>query len=372
MAGDEKYRLTLEGSDIDEALLRLANYEDEGIVLGSRKGVMLGPESEYYHKNARYYAELAQSAVPGDTTSAVRWDIDQSALTDADREMARKNIRAGGSNPNLLDNPFFTVNQRSVSGAVGVGGYVADRSYVRSGTGVSVTHKANGGITITNTTNFDITYLFPFKNTGELNGKTVTLSSNVNGDIVSATGVIGSTNGYYVSCANNGLDIRCGSYSTIKSGLLFINVSNQTAGAQLNVDLNAVKLEIGSVSTLANDASPNYAEELAKCNFYDTMLKTSTQYGYVGYGIADSATSATILIPLPNNMRDATPTITTNGTIAVKGGTSGTHTMTGITFKLRVTGVVLVTVATTGLTTGEFCLLQLNNTSSYINLSADL
>ena len=85
MAGDEKYRLTLEGSDIDEALLRLANYEDEGIVLGSRKGVMLGPESEYYHKNARYYAELAQSAVPGDTTSAVRWDIDQSALTDADR-----------------------------------------------------------------------------------------------------------------------------------------------------------------------------------------------------------------------------------------------------------------------------------------------
>lgn len=261
----------------------------------------------------------------------------------------------GGGGRNLLDNPWFTVNQRGQS-SYGQGAIV-DRWINLSAT-VTIT-VTNDGLTLPRDTSSGIRQkLEPSLNTF-LIGKNVVFSVLFQDGTIAEFPFVWS-NSHSNRGSKNNVAIYAGGLSGVS-----INRTQE-------VYVRAVKLELGSVSTLANDAPPNDAEELAKCNFYEIMLKTSAQYGYLGYGIADSATSATILIPLPNNMRDADPTITTNGTIAVKGGTSGTHTITGITFKLRVTGGVLVTVATAGLTTGEFCLLQLNNTSSYINLSAPL
>ena len=48
-----------------------------------------------------------------------------------------------------------------------------------------------------------------------------------------------------------------------------------TAGC--SITLKAVKLEIGSVSTLANDAPPNYAAELAKCQRYFQRFRTESE-----------------------------------------------------------------------------------------------
>ena len=295
--------------------------------------------------------------------------------TSGEKAFAQLNIGTAGSNRNLLDNPWFTVNQRGFASNAGTNNVRGvDRWLINSGggTGGATTLNADGTMTLTAGASYQ-----SFQQTIEivpsvLVGKTMTIS------VLLQDGTIESKS-FVVPAQTSSLQ-EIGRLSSVKYRV-FVYLSatgTNTIIPQIQVyagntiTVRAIKLELGSVSTLANDAPPEYAEELMKCNFYDIMLKTSAAYGYLGYGIADSATSATILIPLPNNMRDATPTITTSGTVAVKGGTSGTHTMTGITFKLRVTGGVLVTVTTTGLTTGEFCLLQLNSASSYINLSADL
>lgn|GEM_PF-5947653 len=295
--------------------------------------------------------------------------------TEEEKAFAQLNIGAsgggGGGGRNLFNNPFFTVNQRGVtSGTITDAAVVGPDRWHLFQCSWSVANNAitlawGGGGTAAGflqRTGPEVGYA--------LVGKTCTISAYINGTLYAKTVQIKEP-GYGAQdlLLGEGVNIRV--ITDALSGNRGVEVQFRTTSTT-NVTIGPVKFELGSVSTLANDAPPEYAEELMKCNFYDIKLKTSAQYGYLGYGIADSATSATILIPLPNNMRDATPTITTGGTIAVKGGTSGTHTMTGITFKLRVTGGVLVTVATTGLTTGEFCLLQLNNTSSYINLSADL
>lgn len=86
-----------------------------------------------------------------------------------------------------------------------------------------------------------------------------------------------------------------GSNSNFRANPGFFNVANPTSGKKLYsgtlnvssnelsefsfitdrglapgdyIDIYAVKLELGSVSTLANDGPPNYAEELAKCQRY--------------------------------------------------------------------------------------------------------
>jgi len=284
--------------------------------------------------------------------------------TSGEKAFAQLNIGAsggGGGGRNLLDNPFFRVNQRYFSSST-ANGLTVDRWRQHN---CNTAVLGAGGLRIRSTNGGTFYENCPYD--ALLIGSTVTISvMYADGTVDSGAVVIPSSGTAYTGSFSNGARLGITVTGTSMIGFQF------ELPANADISVYAFKWELGSVSTLANDAPPNYAEELAKCNFYDTMLKTSAQYGYCGYGIADSATSATILIPLPNNMRDATPTITTSGTIAVKGGTSGTHTITGITFKLRVTGGVLVTVETAGLTTGEFCLLQLNNTSSYINISADL
>ena len=62
--------------------------------------------------------------------------------------------------------------------------------------------------------------------------------------------------------------------------------------------ISAVKLELGSVSTLAYDAPPNYQQELAKCQRYQQYYKPAS---FVGR--ASSANAAQFKIPLSVPMR---------------------------------------------------------------------
>ena len=95
---DEKYQLTLEGDQIDDALLQMHLRVPEGWAVGTRDGVPVGGSSEYYHNNAKYYAEnaadaaaRAEGAVPAGTAGAVFFDRAQT-LTDAQAMQARRNI----------------------------------------------------------------------------------------------------------------------------------------------------------------------------------------------------------------------------------------------------------------------------------------
>ena len=163
------------------------------------------------------------------------------------------------SNPNLLDNPWFTVNQRgqsSYSGAV----YAVDRWKIiyPSGT-VSVT---SDGVTLNN--HKWLVQCLESELSNYLDGKEVTASlMTSDGQIYSGTAIFSknSTVNYKQISSTESLWLR--NYYT--DGLIRFEIVNFTPSAGTDMNVRAVKLELGSVSTLAHDTASNYGLELLKC-----------------------------------------------------------------------------------------------------------
>lgn len=195
-------------------------------------------------------------------------------------------VESGGvygvlSNRNLIANPWFTVNQRGVADATTVSGngYFADRWQA---TGSGVQRVADGGINILGTAYHKL------GNPG-ISGKTVTLS------LLYSDGEISSNTFAWTGTQFS----KTFKYGTVN---IYPSANQINVGAQ-SVIVTAVKLELGSVSTLANDAPPNFAEELAKCQRYF--------YKYNGLTTASALAGSTVTactIPFPVTMR-GTPAV---------------------------------------------------------------
>ena len=168
------------------------------------------------------------------------------------------------SNPNLLDNPWFTVNQRGENSKSDLG-YFVDRWSIGYNPSNSVVSLSNGifGIDATNGVVI-VTQRFEHSN---LSGKTVTLSILLSdGSIKQGTNVFPSLNGADASfISETGYSVY-GVHSTQDSaGYEQLNILVNQGNT---LSIKAVKLELGTVSTLAQDTAPNYATELLKCQRY--------------------------------------------------------------------------------------------------------
>ncbi len=154
------------------------------------------------------------------------------------------------NNKNLLHNWDFRkpVNQRAVSGTITTGGYFLDR-WIFSGTSVTIN---TGSITL-NTGSIRQR----FENGTILNGN-YTVSVEISGII------------YSVNLTYTGSDVS----ASINSNMSATILSNYDGYVTLQIYSNSIititsiKLEIGSVSTLANDPPANYGEQLALCQRY--------------------------------------------------------------------------------------------------------
>lgn len=231
-------------------------------------------------------------------------------------------------NENLLDNWYFVgggsqqgggqfpINQRGQTSYSG-NGYGIDRW--RSSKDGNVTINSDG---ISLSLSEDPAY---FSNTYDVNfanrlvGKTITVSALVNGNkLLCASGVVPTHN-------PNAEQQVCSSYLSGNTGVRvyfrqkdFIVQFRIDAGDTL--DIQAVKLEIGYLSTLArkdesgswvlNDPPPNFQQELAKCQRYYIALNG---FGWIGSGQTDvGGVSGQFFIPLPVTMRKVVPTIAGN------------------------------------------------------------
>jgi hypothetical protein len=228
------------------------------------------------------------------------------ALTDGQKEQARKNIAAGGTNPNLLDNPFLTVNQRGASGTVGASAYYLDRWKCTYASGVS-TSVGTGYVTLDGTANGDLVQPI-----SELPlGKTVTLSALLSdGTIESVTGTMPATT---PASATWVID---GSGTNVRLRIRWSGAIWQVYITPVvkPVTINAVKLEVGTVSTLANDTPPNYAEELAKCQYYFERVK----YTNGNLSISTGMSNGTYLyFPVTIHPKRAACTITMTGNVKI-------------------------------------------------------
>lgn len=291
---------------------------------------------------------------------------------------ALTNVEDSLSHRNLLDNGWFTINQRGQSSYTGRSGY-DDYSVDRWMT--------SGAVTV-NVTNNGIT--FPSGEKGfkhkidnsvlsSLLGKTVTLSAMLSdGTIISKSGALPST-----------LPSSDTSYVTLlfttASGAASISFRLSSSGghvllwgdsASSEISLRAVKLELGSVSTLAMDTAPNYATELLKCQRYFVRLNSNkSQYFTLGNGIAGSASAAFFKTLLPTTMRSAPSVSGSNDALLARTGSSSVN-ISSPTFSLDAFYGESVSIkiidSDSGLTTNALYLFSYKNTSSYIDLSADL
>lgn len=256
---------------------------------------------------------------------------------------------SGLSNENLLDNPFFTVNQRGATTVTANFTYGADRWKKVDGT--SAVFDSSG----------------------------VTLNAQINQALENQipNGIYTATVKYSDGTYESGTVTKANDTNTIR----FINRVGLTIGyvasskqfyiyTDVNVTIRAVKLERGTVSTLANDVAPNYTTELLECQRYFYRLKALSAYAFFSSGVMGDATAYWGIINLPVPMR-ATPQITSAGSVYIR---QGTNVLTSnITCELRSPNILSIfAVSATSLTAGAAALLLLDSTSSYIDFSADL
>ena len=287
----------------------------------------------------------------------------------------------GMTNPNILDNPWFQVNQRgkpSYTGAV----YGVDRWISRSDT-ITVTVNSNGSIKIKND-GASTAYFSQYIEDGALPSGKYTLSVNV----LSATGTPNSSGNYGSAYLAYGSDPSFSSSVGItSSGAKIYSIALNPTGnvvrvqfaitAGCSITLKAVKLEIGSVSTLENDAAPNYAVELAKCQRYYFRIGGNATFGNV-IGVASSDTRVNFVIPTPVSLRTSgTADITYGGNLFAALGTSASDkfSITGFTWNGVQQNGFWVTAATSGVTKGSAYYLRLEGSSSvesFLAVSKDL
>lgn len=371
------YVSTLTGQQINDVMTQIDQGVPEGWAVGEKNGIPVSSSSPYYQNNAKYYAEnaldsaaRAEAAVPAGTAGAVFFDRTQS-LTDAQKAQARQNIQAGGSNPNLLDNPWFTVNQRGQSSYSGTA-YGFDRWKTYTGNTIS---KTGDIVNLSSTGNLN--FFQPFREglADFLPGKPVTFS------LLLADDTVISVTGYFPTLTTTPQQIGRldptghNIYVYFASAVSAAGIQNPTlqlyAGSgPHNIDFKAMKLELGTVSTLANDAPPNYAEELAKCQRYFVRLNGANNLP-VGMGFTRD-TYANILVNLPVPMRGSTATVSTNATgFNMFAGTENT-TATSISLgDLRGSCLRLVFSGAT-FTTQFRAVVAIFTGNYYIDISADL
>lgn len=300
------------------------------------------------------------------------------SFTDDEKAQALANLGAGAgaTNPNLFLNPWFRINQRERT-SFSTTGMLVDGWRVTSGS-LTYTINEDGSVTIGRSGTGTLANRIDLPPTA-LAGKTVTLS------VMLANGTIGAwTVAVPAPTSSSQLIINRSFGGRIIK--FYVMAANSAYGYSLeiysnnpstDITIRAVKLEVGSVSTLANDAPPDYASELAKCQRYYMRFKGAT-YLSLGFAIAEGASQAYAAIQLPVPMR-VRPTVATSGTLTLWGGnTSNSYTVTSLAANDSGTpavdcSYVKVRANSSGLTVGKIYELDFrNDTTAYLELSAEL
>lgn len=241
------------------------------------------------------------------------------SLTEAEAAQARANIRAGGTNTNLLDNPWFIkpVNQKGISGAfTTASGDFLDRWRNNNANGVVVN---SGYLTAKNGGGFR-----QFTEVDRIVKGEYTFSvMTTDGSVASTTGTLdpaGTVNDWQISSNNFSPDMWVG----IRLLTATVWDIDMTFGA--DKDIVALKLEKGTVSTLQNDTPPNFALEQEKCKLYFERIKSANgAWTIFGQGIADQSNRVMVLVPM-SPKRNGDYTVSTSGSFRLQGSSNITPT----------------------------------------------
>ncbi len=282
------------------------------------------------------------------------------------------------SNPNLLTNPDFRVNQRGMTEYSS--GYSADRWFIE-GNKCTVTAGADG-ILITSAINPDSnTHAFWQKIENPLGHGKYTLSLNV----LEVSGVWSSrirtvnasgdyVDSYYTSVLHNGVnkvsvDLSEGEYiSAVSVGI------NKGTEVGNSVKLAWVKLELGSAATPF--VPPDPATELLKCQRYFTIYKhqnatSNTDKCSIGVGYALTGSIVYAVLPIAAMRSGVAATVSYSG-LSLINGTDTVVDFSSATALEQTDSTVQVAFTVSGQTPGTVYRLRLMNSDAYLVVSKEL
>lgn len=292
-------------------------------------------------------------------------DIEQTALA-----IPTKAAKTQISNPNILHNPWFQVNQREFTTA-NTNGYCVDRWRINKATTGDTTYTLNsdGTITIDNSLGETQAYLIQrrtAKTISRVTGRKITAS------IMLSDGTVRSGSGTYVATETTNYyeddDIKLQSIAQTSGQFFGLRVE-----AGKSITIKALKLEIGEISTLHMDPRPEYATELAKCQRYFQRIQSTVSGQAVNLTIGCAVSSSQVILPLPITPMRATPTLT-HSSVTIRSAQTG-DSVTPTTIGINTTGtncIMLYCNSSAGnITVGSPWYLQLAS-GGYIDLSAEL
>ena len=272
------------------------------------------------------------------------------------------------SNPNLLINPNFAINQRGQASYTGLK-YSVDRWKNSYGTLELLT---NGEIKHTSSSTWQGVAQY-IENPSRLAGKTVTISAMGRGDGATAFRIY-----LYYQIGNNARVTVCTAHTTATTNTIIsargtlpedITDSDKVYFMLYNSTANTsfyckwAKLEIGSVAT--EFSPPSIAEELPKCQRYYQRYNFQNNMP-LPLGIARNEQTVSINFNIPKLRTN--PTFATSGTVKLLN-----QNITGLTLKNNqyYDGVCRLFVETSGLTAGTGILIA-GDTGGYYAFDAEL
>lgn len=282
------------------------------------------------------------------------------------------------SNPNLIDNPWFTVNQRGLSSYSSSNTYTVDR-WKNIQTTTATVAVTDDGITITHdSSSNEVAFVQRMEGDyfAKLVGKTITLSVMLSdgtiksGSVTVPSSIVTTPTTIFTFDIDGIWDAYI--YGRVTSQGSNIGFRSTTANSVLS--LKAVKLEVGSISTLALDTAPNFQQELAKCQRYFTRFKTSGNNVSTIAGMAVANSIARFGIALPVEMR-ALPALTYSNLShwgASPTNASGALVATACAVQGRMGNVICFEITNSSITASTIYILYALNAGAYLDFSADL
>lgn len=287
--------------------------------------------------------------------------IDPSKVEGLNDDLAALAPKTALSNANILHNPWFQVNQRGVM-TLSTNGYFVDRWRALCATAGTTTYTLNsdGTITIDNSLGEGPAYFIQRrtpKTISRVVGRKITVSVMLsNGTVHSGTGTYSDTEttNYY---EDN--DIKIQSIAQSFGQFFVLRVE-----AGKTVTIKALKLELGSVSTLAMDTAPDMALELAKCQRYFQRISGAAD-SLLGLAYSYSTTKAETAISIQSAMR-VTPSLAYSGTFKIGG--SAVSAISLIALSGNILSLELTSSSLSQYVAARFFF----GTNTYIDLDAEL
>ena len=293
---------------------------------------------------------------------------------------AEKSGWDGLSNPNLLINPDFSINQRGAN-TYSTRGYSADRWILSViGTGNTGSYNADTHEIISNIKDTDGFYASMqqhIENPSRFAGMEMTFSANITAlDKTSLIQVWRTENGVTTSIAVT-------PYNTETEKILnFVMPDDLTEASKIriilqtrgNAVLNWAKLELGSVATPF--LPPDPAAELLRCQRYFTIYKhqnatSSTDKCTIGVGYALTSSIVYAVLPIAAMRSGVTATISHSGLSLISGADTVVD-YTSVTALEQTDSTVQVAFTVSGQTSGAVYRLRLMNSDAYLAVSKEL